>query len=83
MFDPITDNTFNKYNLDNFTASYSKFYFNPISIPQVQKRLRQIPTGKAFGLDEINGRFLKSGANVLAKPLTNIFASYPTKWNCT
>ena len=47
--------------------------FSPVSTGEVLKLVRKIPLGKAFGMDGINGRFFKSGANVLAKPLAFIF----------
>ena len=34
--------------------------------------LRDIDTSKAVGIDRLQGRFLKDGANVLAKPVTDI-----------
>ena len=49
------------------------FKFCPVSTGEVLKLLKKIPTGKAFGMDGINDRFLKYGANVLAKPLAFIF----------
>ena len=36
------------------------------------KILRDINTSKAAGIDRLPGRFLKDGANVLAKPVTDI-----------
>ena len=36
------------------------------------KILRDIDTSKAAGIDRLLGRFLKDGANVLAKPVTDI-----------
>ena len=34
--------------------------------------MRDIDTSKAAGIDRLPGRFLKDGANVLAKPVTDI-----------
>ena len=34
--------------------------------------MRDIDTSKAAGIDGLSGRFLKDGANVLAKPVTDI-----------
>ena len=34
--------------------------------------MRDIDTSKAAGIDKLPGRFLKDGANALAKPVTDI-----------
>ena len=51
----------------------------------VLKLLKNMDTDKAPGLDNLSARFLKDGANVLAKPITQIcnlyikFSIFPTK----
>ena len=52
----------------------------------VLKLLKNIDTDKAPGLDNLSARFLKDGADVLAKPITQIcnlsikFSIFPIKW---
>ena len=49
-----------------------KFDLLPTEKDYVLKILRDIDTSKAAGIDRVPGRFLKDGADVLAKPVTNI-----------
>ena len=49
-----------------------KFELLPTEKDYILKILRDIDTLKAAGIDRLPGRFLKDGANVLAKPVTDI-----------
>ena len=49
-----------------------KFELLPTEKNYILKILRDINTSKAAGIDRLPGRFLKDGANVLAKPVTDI-----------
>ena len=57
---------------------YSKFIiekaFHPCitSIEEVFKIIQNIDISKAAGIDNLSGKFLKDGAEVLAKPLNEI-----------
>ena len=44
----------------------------PTEKDYILKVSRDIDTSKAAGIDRLPGRFLKDGANVLAKPITDI-----------
>ena len=48
------------------------FELLPTEKDHILKILRDINTSKATGIDRLPGRFLKDGANVLAKPITDI-----------
>ena len=50
-----------------------KFHLLPTEKDYILKILRDIDTSKAAGIDRLLGRFLKDGANVLAKPVTDIY----------
>ena len=49
-----------------------KFELLPTEKDYILKILRDINTSKAAGIDRLPGKFLKDGANVLAKPVTDI-----------
>ena len=49
-----------------------KFHLLPTEKDYIIKILRDIDTSKAAGIDKLPGRFLKDGANALAKPVTDI-----------
>ena len=51
----------------------SKFKFNFVSEETVLKHLQDLGENKAAGLDNLSGKFLKDGATVLAKPISQIF----------
>ena len=50
----------------------SKFKFNFISEETVLKLLKDLDENEAAGLDNLSGKFLKDGATVLAKPISQI-----------
>ena len=50
----------------------SKFKFNFVSKGTVLKLLKDLDENKAAGLDNLPGKFLKDGATVLAKPISQI-----------
>ena len=50
----------------------SKFKFNFVSEETVLKHLQDLDENKAAGLDNLSGKFLKDGATVLAKPISQI-----------
>ena len=50
----------------------SKFQFSPVSQETILKLLKNIDESKAAGLDNLSGKFLKDGASVLAKPISQI-----------
>ena len=49
-----------------------KFELLPTEKDSILKILRDINTSKTAGIDRLPGRFLKDGADVLAKPVTDI-----------
>ena len=71
-------NPSNKYGVLSVPQYYShlgltrKFELLPTEKDCVLKILRDIDTSKAAGIDRFPGRFRKDGANVLAKPVTDI-----------
>ena len=71
-------NPSNKYGVLSVAQYYShlgltkKFELLPTEKDYILKILRDIDTSKAAGIDRLPGRFLKDGANVLAKPVTDI-----------
>ena len=50
----------------------SKFKFNFVSEETVLKLLQDLDENKAAGLDHLSGKFVKYGATVLAKPISQI-----------
>ena len=75
-----------KYYEQTLKLPNSKFKFCPVSEDSVFKVLINIDEEKAAGLDNLSGRFLKDGASVLAKPISQIcnlsikYSQFPT--NC-
>ena len=63
-----------------------EFEFKDISVDFVRKELSSLKVNKSSGLKDIHTRFLKTGADVLAAPLTHIFnlslhtAIIPRSW---
>ena len=63
----------------------NKFKFSMAKEETVLKLLKNMDTDKAPGLDKLSARFLKDGADVLAKPITQIcnlsikFSIFPIK----
>ena len=70
-------NPSNKYGVLPVAQYYShlrltkNFELLPTEKDYILKILRDIDTSKAAGIDRLPGRFLKDGANVLAKPVTD------------
>ena len=71
----------NKYNLESVFLYYSNFafpkvlhlkYFRSTSEEKVFKILENVEISKAAGIDELHGRFLKDGAEILSKPINEI-----------
>ena len=58
---------YEKYNLD-----VNDFTLSPTTEQTILKMLNNINPCKAAGLDNLSGKFLKEGANVLATPLVKI-----------
>ncbi|KAI8484793.1 hypothetical protein Bbelb_373900 [Branchiostoma belcheri] len=64
----------------------STFSFTPLTVESVTDQLSMLNVKKATGLDSIDNRLLKAGAQVLAPSLTNLFnkslssGEFPTKW---
>ena len=46
----------------------NKFIFHTIGSSSVLKLLKHVEVNKAAGIDNISGRFLKDGADILATP---------------
>ena len=67
-----------KYGLLSVAQCYShlgltkRLELLPTEKDYILKILRDINTSKAAGIDRLPGKFLKDGANVLAKPVTDI-----------
>ena len=67
-------------------SNLTKFYFEPMTVSAVLKRLSSLDTIKALGLDGVSNRLLKECASVLAEPLTHIFnvsfekCCFPYRW---
>ena len=51
---------------------YPKSKFNFVSGETLLKLLQDLDENKAVGLDNLSGKFLKNGATVLAKPISQI-----------
>ncbi|KAI8519492.1 hypothetical protein Bbelb_027490 [Branchiostoma belcheri] len=64
----------------------STFTFSPITVEFVTEQLSAVKIKKATGLDNIDNRLLKVGAQILAPSLTKLFnrsldtGKFPTKW---
>ena len=61
-----------KYYEKELKLTDSQFKFSPVSEDTVYKILNNIDESKAAGLDNLSGKFLKDGASVLAKPISQI-----------
>ena len=77
-------NSPNKFDINSVHHYYKNielkdnFNLNLTTEKKVLEVLQFIDISKAAGIDKISGRFLKDGANILAKPITkicNIFIS--------
>ena len=68
----------NKYDIDSVKIFYkglnitAKFQLKPTTKDNVLKLLKNIYISKAGGIDDLPERFLKDGAVILAKPVTEI-----------
>ena len=67
-----------KYNLQSVIRYYSSFMISDdfclsnTSEEKVLKIMTNIESSKAAGVDQLSGRFLKDGANILAKPISTL-----------
>ena len=50
----------------------SKFKFSNVTEDHVLQLLKDINVDKAAGIDNLSGKFLKDGANILAKPISEL-----------
>ena len=50
----------------------SKFKFSNVTEDHVLKLLKEMNVDKAAGIDNLSGKFLKDGANILAKSLNHV-----------
>ena len=50
----------------------NKFNFSNVTEDFVLQLLKDMNIDKAAGIDNLSGRFLKDGANILAKPISKI-----------
>ena len=50
----------------------SKFKFPNVTEDNVLQLLKDMNVGKAADIDNLSGRFLKDGANILAKPISEL-----------
>ena len=68
----------NMYNLESVFQYYSKFiiekpfHLSDASEEEVFKIMQNIDNSKAAGIDNLSGQFLKDGAEILTKPITEI-----------
>ena len=71
-------NSPDKYNLQSVIRYYSSFMISDdfclsnTSEEKVLKIMTNIESSKAAGVDKLSGRFLKDGANILAKPISTL-----------
>ena len=69
----------NKYNIGSVCQYYSKFiiekpfHLSDISAEEVFKIMQSIDILKTASIDNLSRKFLKYGADILAKPLSEIF----------
>ena len=61
-----------QYYEKNLKIPYAHFKFNFVSEETVLKILKDMDENKAAGLDNLSGKFLKDGADILAKPISQI-----------
>ena len=68
----------NMYNLESVFQYYSKFiiekpfHLSDASEEEVFKIMQNIDNSKAAGIDNLSGQFLKDGAEILTKPISEI-----------
>ena len=74
---PDAPKRFNKTSTISFykdlDITKKNFLFHSVDFDTVLNILSSINPHKACGIDDIAGRFLKDGASILAKPITQIF----------
>ena len=72
---PSAPNKFGKNYVEKFYnngQSKNKFLFTRVSAETVLKLLKKIEVSKSAGLDNLSGRFLKDGAEVLSYPISQL-----------
>ena len=72
---PAAPNKFNKNKVANYyknANSTNRLTFAHISRETILKILMNIDTAKSAGIDNLNGRFLKDGAEILASPIAQL-----------
>ena len=55
-----------------FQLQENKFIFDTIELNSVLKLLKNVKVNKAAGIENISGRFLKDGVDILTTPVTQI-----------
>ena len=74
---PAPTNKFGEENIDQYynhlNIRENNFSFNNTTELIVLKLLKEIEPSKSAGVDNINGKFLKDGASILANPITKLF----------
>ena len=78
---PAAPNKFNKSKVANYyknAESTNRLTFGHIARETILKILMNIDTAKSAGIDNLNGRFLKDGAEILASPIAQLCNLYIT-----
>ena len=74
---PLPNNKFDKDKVEDYYKNRNiqdnNFTLTPITYVTVFNLLHKINPNKSVGIDNLGGRFLKDGAKVLAKSLTQLF----------
>ena len=65
-------NTVRSYYQDILGLLPSKFKFSNVTEDHVLQLLKDMNVDKAAGIDNLSGKFLKDGANILAKPISEL-----------
>ena len=72
---------------DKHYRNRKNFFFTECYDEQVKKILQNFNITKAAGIDSLNSRFLKDGAEILSTPLKQIcnlslkLSTFPKEWN--
>ena len=69
---PSKLDTVRDYYQDILGLRPSKFKFSNVTEDNVLQLLKDMNVGKAADIDNLSGRFLKDGANILAKPISEL-----------
>ena len=81
---PAVSNKFNKSSVAKFynnANSKNSFSFTRVSQDTVMKILKNIDITKSAGIDNLSGRFIKDGAEILASPIAQLCnLSIATSW---